>query len=124
MTGKSTIFLVDDDATFVHYARRFVETDDRFVVVGSAADMEQALHVIPALQPDAVLLDLSLRDQEDLDAIRDILAVSPEAAVIVVTSREPAVYRDACLERGARGFVAKMAITEDLLPAIHEAIAT
>ena len=78
--------VVDDDDI-----RRFIcialEMDGRFTVVESACSARQAVDAVSRQQPDAVLLDLTLPDNQGLSALRRIHATVPACRIVVFTGR-------------------------------------
>ena len=71
------------------------------------------------LNPDITLVDLHLRDTTGFDLIRNILALSPSARTIVLTSLEGDVDIERALAAGAKGYVVKGMVREELLHAIR-----
>ena len=71
------------------------------------------------LNPDITLVDLHLRDTTGFDLIRNILAHSPSARTIVLTSLEGDVDIERALAAGAKGYVVKGMVREELLHAIR-----
>jgi two-component system secretion response regulator SsrB len=92
-------------------------------VVGCVADDHALLEATTRLQPDVVVLDLFMRSGNGLEMCRDIKRVVPETQVVIMSAyTDQNVWREA-LGAGASAFVAKLSAANDLLPAIHEAIA-
>jgi CheY-like chemotaxis protein len=74
------------------------------------------------VQPEVVLLDRTLPDMDGLDACRRILETNPHVKVIILTAGGESNLRDKALAAGASGFVLKMKLATDLLPAIERAL--
>ena len=115
---RHTILLVDDNATFLHHARRFLEQDETLQVVGTAASGPEAVEKARVLQPDLIVLDLSMPGQPGLEALPLLKQAAPLARVIALTLLDAFAYRELTLRRGADDFVSKGRMVEDLLPAI------
>jgi DNA-binding NarL/FixJ family response regulator len=116
------VLVADDHAVVREGLRTFLELQDGIEVVGDAADGEEAIRVAEALVPDVVLMDLVMPRMTGLQATAALLAVQPEARVVMLTgSFSPAAVREAHA-LGAKGFVLK---EEDpaLLPDIVRAVA-
>ena len=86
-------------------------------VVGSVADGSALLEAAQRLQPDVVVLDVSLPKVHGLEACRQITQANPELKVIVFTALSDRDIRERSFEVGASAFVSKMS-TGDLLSAI------
>jgi DNA-binding NarL/FixJ family response regulator len=88
-------------------------------IVGGAGSGAEGLSMFRDLNPDITLVDLRLRDTTGFDLIRNILNLSPTARTIVLTSFEGDVDIERALAAGARGYVVKGMVREELLNAIR-----
>lgn len=117
------VYLLDDVEALRELARFGLEEDDRFRVVGDASNPIIGLPEIEALQPDAVLLDLSMPEMDGLEAIPHILAGAPSTAIVVFTGfTEERIGRDV-IGLGAHDYVAKGTPIEGVRDAISKAVA-
>jgi DNA-binding response OmpR family regulator len=114
--------LVDDHEIFrMGIARLLAQTDD-VVIVGEAADGEEACAAVDRLHPDLVLMDLVMPKVDGSDATRRILEAHPEVRIVVLSTYvERSDVLDA-LESGAVGYLRKDARPEELLSGIRAAI--
>jgi len=92
-------------------------------VVGEAPDGAKALQSAAALEPDVVLLDLSLPDASGLDVLRQLRQLLPRSKVIILTAYEGGELRRVCLAAGAFAFVSKAQLRDELEGALREATA-
>jgi DNA-binding NarL/FixJ family response regulator len=92
-------------------------------VVGEAADGEQAITEAARLQPDVVLLDLSMPRLTGLDALPEIKRVAPEAKVIVLSGFAMPVLAPDVLALGAARYIEK-GVHPDTIAAMIEEVAT
>jgi DNA-binding NarL/FixJ family response regulator len=88
-------------------------------IVGAAGSGAECLSMFGDLNPDVTLVDLRLRDTTGFELIRDILAISPSARTIVLTSFEGDVDIERALAAGAKGYVVKGMVREELIHAIR-----
>jgi len=103
---RVSVLVVDDDVRFRGIAARMLTGRD-MVVVGQVGTVAEAIDVVAALRPDAVLVDVGLPDGDGLTLTRQLAAL-PWRPRIVLTSSDPeAVTHEAALAAGAVGFVAK-----------------
>lgn len=109
-TGSAvcSVLVVDDDADIRGALRALLERDDRFVVVGEAADAGAAIDRATALQPAVALVDLGMPGMDGLEALPHIRAAAPKCAVVVLSGADstPADV-GAMLAAGAAAFVVK-----------------
>jgi DNA-binding NarL/FixJ family response regulator len=92
-------------------------------VVGEAADGEEAIAAAERLQPDVILLDLSMPRRTGLDALPEIKRVAPEAKVIVLSGFAASVLAPDVLAQGAARYIEK-GVDPDTIVAIIEEVAT
>jgi DNA-binding NarL/FixJ family response regulator len=119
MTTSLSLLLIDDNPVFLRHVTRFVERDDALHVAGRAETVQTGLRTADQLQPDVILLDLSLPDGNGLDAIADLREAAPHARIVVLTMQDATVYRERARAEGADAFVAKRDLVTDLIDAIH-----
>src|SRR5687768_7550687 len=114
------ILIVDDHAVLRAGLRAIFESYAQISVVGEAADCASALAVAVDTQPDIILLDLDLGDDNGLDVLPQLLRVAPATRVIVLTGlRDPKAHRQAVL-LGAMGLVLKETVIETVVKAIEK----
>jgi DNA-binding NarL/FixJ family response regulator len=92
-------------------------------VVGVAYSGEELLQLLPHVEADVLLLDLSLPGRSGLDLLPCICAMRPEMRVLVVTMHVDRVLADAALAAGAMGFIPKDSAPEELRTAIASVLA-
>lgn len=117
-----SVLLVDDHRLFLRLVARFLQEqgDAEISLVSVAHNGYEALSQAQALRPQVILLDLAMPGLSGLEVIPRLRAILPEVAIIVLTGRKAAGYRQAALAAGADDFVAKATLTTDLLPAIRQ----
>jgi DNA-binding NarL/FixJ family response regulator len=86
-------------------------------IVGEAVDGVDVIEKTELLNPDLVLMDLSMPNQSGLDATKTIKERWPKKSVIILTLYEDTVYRELADEFNADGFIAKSSIKTQL-PAV------
>ena len=92
-------------------------------VIGCVRDADTLLETVMQLRPDVVLLDFSLRGRLNaLEACRLMQAMTPQVRTVAFTADNDPELRRAAHEAGASGFVWKMQVATDLLPAIQAAV--
>ena len=101
------MLIVDDQAPFRDVARLVVEMTDRFEVVGEAVDGLSGVDAASALQPSLVLMDLNMPDIDGFEATRRIRSAVPDARVLMLSTHDPADFRDQAIAAGAYDFISK-----------------
>lgn len=109
MTRPGTLrVLLADDADDIRLLLRLnLRTEVGFDVVGEAADGAQAVALAEQLQPDAVVLDLSMPVMDGLQAIPELLRVCPGVRIVVLSGFDESRMKDAALQRGAHAYLEK-----------------
>jgi len=102
-----TVLIVDDQAPFRDVARLVVEMTDRFEVVGEAVDGLSGVAAASELQPSLVLMDLNMPDIDGFEATRRIRSAVPDARVLMLSTHDPADFRDQAIAAGAYDFISK-----------------
>ena len=123
MTAPITVLLVDDHILVRRGFRRLLEDDRGIVVVGEASNAREAVTINGQHAPRVVLMDYALPGTNGIAAMREILAESPSAAVLILSMHSEAALVQRALEAGARGYLLKSAIDLDLPQAVRRAAA-
>jgi DNA-binding NarL/FixJ family response regulator len=113
------VLLVDDDDLMRAGLRAVLTSDETIDVVGEAGNGRAALSSVRAHRPDMVLMDVRMPELDGISATREMLAVSPEVKVAILTTFEQDDYIFGALNAGASGFLLKRTKPEELIAAIH-----
>ena len=115
------VLIADDEHLFAEALELILETDDRIQVVGRALDGHQAIELARELEPDVVLMDLSMPGIDGFDATAAILAAGGARRVLVLSgSADPADIARAA-QAGACGYLTKENISEELVRRVLDA---
>lgn len=113
------ILLCDDNDNFRQLLTQYIKALPGVEVVGEAIDGVDVIDKTETLNPDLVLMDLSMPNQSGLDATKTIKEKWPNKSVIILTLYEDSVYKELADEFNADGFIAKSSIKTQL-PAVIE----
>ncbi|MEV5414308.1 response regulator transcription factor [Thermopolyspora sp. NPDC052614] len=113
------VMLVDDHPLFREGLAAAVDLDDDFTVVAQAATGEDALTEAARTGPDLVIMDLGLPGQSGIETIRRLSHAHPDVRVLVMTMSEDDDNLLAAIRAGARGYLLKGAVREEVLHALH-----
>jgi HlyD family secretion protein len=112
------ILVVDDQNIVRQGLQALLEPKPDLEVVGTAEDGKSALEKVKNLRPDLVLIDIEMPGMNGVTATEKICQLFPATKVIVLTSHEEAKYVVRALKAGAKGYLLKHALAEDLEKAI------
>jgi len=118
MGKATTVVIADDHAMFRAGLKALLELEASIRVVGEAATGDEAVDAARSLQPDVIVMDLSMPGSDGLEATRRIAALGLETRVLVLTSHTEEEYLIPAVEAGAAGFLTKTSADEDLIEAI------
>lgn len=119
MKEKIRLLLADDHAILRTGLKMFFNSQEDLTVVGEAVSGEDAVSKVQALQPDIVLLDISMPGMGGIEAVAAIKKVAPQVRIIMLTMHEGEEYLQQALREGANGYVLKKAADAELLEAIR-----
>jgi len=119
VTAPIRVLLVDDDALMRAGLEAILSSDAAVQVVGEASDGRIAVEQVRRLQPDVVLMDIRMPDVDGIAATREVVAVSPDVRVVILTTFEDDDYIFGALTAGASGFLLKRTSPEQLLEALR-----
>lgn len=119
-TGKPiSIVIADDHALVREGTRQILEDHPGLVVTGEAQDGEEAVAMVARLQPDVVLMDISMPKLNGIDATRIIKKESPATSVLILTAYDDDQYIFALLDAGAAGYLLKNVRGDELAQAVR-----
>jgi DNA-binding NarL/FixJ family response regulator len=112
------ILIVDDHAVVRRGVRSLLESEEGFEITGEATTGREAVDMARRLQPDVVVMDLSLPELNGLDATLQILKDSPRSEILVLTMHHSEELARDVLQAGARGYVLKSDADHSLIAAV------
>lgn len=119
---KHTVLVVDDHSILRAGVRALLSHTSDIEVIGEACNGQEAIEQARQLQPQLILLDLSLPIINGTEAIRTIKQRSPEIRIIALTVHKSEEHVRATLDAGADGYVLKDDPSDDLLAAIRNVL--
>lgn len=113
--------LIVDDHTIVRKGIRALLTEiDGLEIVGEAADGQEAITLAARLNPDVILMDLSMPRVNGIEATRQIRTQQPESRILVMTSFATDDKVLPAIKAGAQGYLLKESAPDDLVQAIRQ----
>jgi len=114
------VLIADDHRLFAEALEAILATDERIEVVGQASDGGKAVALARELDPDVVLMDVSMPVLDGFEATREIRESNDAVRVLMLTGSNSRADVDRSREAGASGYVTKDRIASELVSAIVE----
>ena len=111
------VLMADDNPEFLPMVRSLL--GEQFITAAALETGEAVLREAPALDPDIILLDISLGDLDGLEVARCLRDMGCRAKIIIVSIHQGLEFVRAALAAGACAYVFKSRVNSDLIPAIH-----
>lgn len=120
-TGTVRVLIVDDHDLFVDALRALLETEPGIDVVATAPNGREAVERVVELEPEVVLMDVSMPVLDGFEATRAIRKRAPSTRVLFVTGSNAEEDLERAREVGATGYISKDKIAAELVAAIRGA---
>jgi Response regulator containing a CheY-like receiver domain and an HTH DNA-binding domain len=112
------VVLVDDHALVRQGFRRILEDDPELTVVGEASNGTDAITLVKKTDPDVVVMDMAMPEMSGLHATMEIIKQRPGTKVLILSMYSDEQYVRNALDAGAKGYILKSAIENDLTRAV------
>lgn len=116
------ILLVDDHPLVRERLAEVINREPDLLVCAEAEDRCEAIERIKARQPSLVIVDLTLKNSDGVELIKDIHSRWPTLLVLVVSMHDESLYAERVLRAGARGYITKQEATRSILLAIRRVL--
>jgi DNA-binding NarL/FixJ family response regulator len=121
--NKKKILLVDDHPLVRLGIGQLFDQQPDLTVCGQAENAEGALDGMARLKPDVVVLDLTLKDSDGLEVLKNIHTQYPTIPVLVLSIHSEAMYAEMALRAGAKGYVMKSEPLANVLASVRRVLA-
>jgi two-component system response regulator NreC len=113
------ILLADDHAILRQGVRRILEERPDFTVIAEASSGLEAIEMAERFQPDVAILDIGMKELNGIEVTSQILRRFPKTAILILSMHSDERYVIRALNAGARGYLLKDSVEEDLVRAIQ-----
>ncbi len=120
--GKRRILIVDDHPIFRHGLAQLINQAHDLVVCGEAEDYHGAWKAVNDLNPDMLIVDITLKNMSGIDLIKDLHKQHKSLPVLVVSMHEESLYAERSLRAGARGYIMKQEASENVIEAVRQVL--
>src|ERR1700683_1626415 len=104
---KYRVLLVDDHPIVRQGLALLIDRETDLSVCGEAEGAHSAFHAIATLQPDIVVLDISLSGPDGLDVLKEIRTKTSSLPVLMLSMHEESIYAERAMRAGANGYIMK-----------------
>lgn len=121
--SKYGILIVDDHPVVRQGLAQLIDQEKDLEVRGHAEDAPQAMRAIKEIQPDMVIVDISLKDTSGMDLVKDMKIRHPDLPILILSMHDESLYAERALRAGAKGYIMKQEATERVITAIRRVLA-
>ena len=119
-TEKKRVFLVDDHPIVRQGLAQLIDNEPDLQVCGQGEDIYESLRAIRHAKPDLCLVDVSLKDGDGIELLKEIMSADPDQRVLILSMHDEGLYAERALRAGARGYIMKQEAPPTLLSAIRK----
>lgn len=121
-SAKRLVLIVDDHPIVRQGLRLMIDAEPDLEVCGEAQSEREARIAIRELEPDVVIVDISLAQGDGLELVRDVHAHHPNLPMLVLSMHDELIYAERLLAAGASGYIMKHAASDQLLVALRRVL--
>src|SRR5271169_3965449 len=116
------VLIVDDHPIVRQGLRQIMEHEEDLMVCGEAETVRDAMAAVRDLRPDVVVADLSLKQGDGIELVRDVRAHFPQLPILVLSMHDETIYAERMLSAGANGYIMKQAASEQFLVSLRRVL--
>ena len=121
---KCKILIADDHEMIRQGIKMLLKKNKDYHIIGEAVNGCEAVNKYFSLKPDIIILDISMPEQNGMEAAREIISRDDKALIIILSMHDDEVYISQCIEIGVKGFVVKSESGKELDLAIQAVLDT
>lgn len=116
------ILIVDDHPIFRRGIAMLIQHESDFIICGEAEAAPEAIEALDRLEPDIVIVDISLKGMNGIELVKSLKALRPKLPVLVLSMHDESLYAERALRAGARGYLMKQAPPDQVVTAIRQVL--
>ncbi len=116
------VLIVDDHPIVRQGLRRIMDNEEDLSVCGEAETVRDARLAIKDLSPDVMIADISLKQGDGIELVRDVRAHHPQLPILVLSMHDETIYAERMLAAGANGYIMKQAASDQFLIALRRVL--
>lgn len=116
------VLIVDDHPIVRQGLRRVMDNEEDLSVCGEAETVRDARVAVKDLSPDVVIADISLKQGDGIELVRDVRAHHPQLPILVLSMHDEMIYAERMLAAGANGYIMKQAASDQFLIALRRVL--
>ncbi|MCK5681203.1 response regulator transcription factor [bacterium] len=120
---KNRVYIVEDHPIFSMGMSELINQENDLEVCGIADNIALARKEIEALQPDLIIIDLSLKESQGIDLIREFDKNKIQIPMLVLSMHDEAIHAERCILAGARGYIMKQEASDLVIDALRHILA-
>lgn len=120
---KTRVVIVEDHPLFRERLAALINKEMDMHVCGEADNIRQAMEIIRSTQPDAAVVDITLKGSSGLELIKDMKAQSIGLPVLVLSMHDESLYAERVIRAGAKGYITKDEASDKVMSAIRKVVA-
>lgn len=118
----TNVVIVDDHPLMRKGLIMSLESESDIQICGQASNAEEALSLVEELEPDLVIVDISLPGMSGLELIKHMHAIRPNILTLVVSRHDESLYAERAIRAGARGYIMKLEAGRDMVKAVRRVL--
>jgi len=120
--AKRRVFIVDDHPIVRQGLAQLINNAPDLTVCGEGEDAYTALRAIRQVKPDVVLVDVSLKESDGIELLKELRAQQADLPVLILSMHDESLYAERALRAGARGYIMKQEAPQTLLSAVRKVL--
>ncbi|MBI3853219.1 MAG: response regulator transcription factor [Verrucomicrobia bacterium] len=118
--SHTRILIIDDHPLVRLSLKGVIERERDLMVCGEAEDREQALLAVAASKPQLAIIDLTLKNSDGMELIKDLRTRYPKVQILVLSAHDEDLHAERAIRAGARGYITKQEAATKILVAIRQ----
>ncbi len=122
MAKKKKIMLVEDHPIFRLGLAELINQEDDLIACGTSTDVNQAIKEIEILNPNLIIVDISLKNSDGIDLVHHVKKNKEDIPILVLSMHDEYLYAQRALHAGAKGYIMKQEAMESVVTAIQHVL--